>query len=283
MVHFDLTLAEEFKGSQTQLERMLKLRTTVSLNNMMLFDADGKINKYDSPLEIITDFCRVRLAMYEKRKAYLLAKLQRQAEILSEKARFIKLVLQGEIKVKRRKIFDLVQDLKKHNFKALKEWKGDEDKEAGDDEENKEEDDDEEESEQEVDEEKKKKRETKKGVLDYEYLVGMPIVTLTMEKVQELNAQKDLKLQERDALKAKKPKTIWLEDLDVLEDALKERMQARAREEKEERSKIEKAQAKAGYKDARRAQKEEKEAQREAKRASSTSSFTRLKKQKTSA
>merc|ERR1719484_271653 len=100
---------------------------------MMLFDADGKIQKYDSPLEILKDFCRVRLHMYEKRKAYLLARLQRQSEILSEKARFIKLVLTKDIKVKKRKIFDLIQDLKKHSFKALREIKGpdDDEKEEG--------------------------------------------------------------------------------------------------------------------------------------------------------
>merc|ERR1719378_1397220 len=164
----------------------------------MLFDADGKIQKYDSPLEILKDFCRVRLHMYEKRKAYMLAKLQRQSEILSEKARFIKLVLTHDIKVKKRKIFDLIQDLKKHNFRPMTEFKGPEDDDkAGAEEDEKESDDEDEESgsEDKLSEEQKKKKATKKGVVDYEYLVGMPIVTLTMEKVQELTAQKDLKLQ----------------------------------------------------------------------------------------
>ena len=37
-------------------------------------------------------------------KAYILARLQRESEILSEKARFIKLVLKGDLKVKRRNV-----------------------------------------------------------------------------------------------------------------------------------------------------------------------------------
>jgi len=279
-VHFNLHLAQEFKDT-TQLEKALRLRTTVSLNNMMLFNQDGKITKYDSPLEILTDFCRVRIVLYEKRKAYILARLQKEAEVLSEKARFIKLVLKGEIKVKKRKIFDLIADLKKHAFKALREIKGPElQGEAEDAEEQDKEESEEESDEENASEELKRKKATKQGVNDYEYLVGMPIVTLTMEKIQELTNQKDLKIQERDALKKKTPKQIWLDDLDVLDEALNERLKLRQKEEREERVRIEKARAKAGFKDARRAEAEEKEKQREKKRAASSSSLGRLKKAK---
>jgi len=282
-VHFELALAQEFKNA-TQLEKALRLRTTISLNNMMLFDADGKIQKYDSPLEIIQDFGRVRLSMYEKRKAHILAKLQRECEILSEKARFIKLVLKGDLKVKKRKIFDLIADLKKNSFKPLKEIKGPSDgDEAEPDDEDKEDDDDDDDSdEDEENEEKKRKKTTRQGVRDFEYLVGMPIITLTMEKIQELTNQRDVKVQERDVLKKKSPKVLWSEDLDALEEALSERNKLRQKEEREERSRIEKAHARAGYKDARRAAADEKEKQREAKRASSAPALTRLKRAKTS-
>jgi DNA topoisomerase-2 len=124
-VHFDLQLGQDFGCvTQAHCERALKLRSSIPLTNMMLFDPDGKIHKYESPLEVIKDFSKLRLKMYEKRKAYLLAKLQRECEILTEKARFIRLVLKGDLKVKKRKIFDLIQDLKRHSFKALHEIKG---------------------------------------------------------------------------------------------------------------------------------------------------------------
>jgi len=98
----------------------------------------------------------------------------------------------------------------------------------------------------------KKKKATQQGVRDYEYLVGMPIVTLTIERVQELMKQRDMKIAERDELQKKSHKDLWLEDLLELEQALDERDKVRAREEKEERSRISKAKAKAGFKDARR-------------------------------
>lgn len=40
--------------------------------NMMLFDADGKIKRYDSPEEILTEFFDLRLQYYERRRVGLL-------------------------------------------------------------------------------------------------------------------------------------------------------------------------------------------------------------------
>lgn len=38
----------------------------------MLFDAEGKIRRYDSPEEILTEFFNLRLQYYEKRRVALL-------------------------------------------------------------------------------------------------------------------------------------------------------------------------------------------------------------------
>lgn len=38
----------------------------------MLFDADGKIKRYESPEEILTDFFGLRLQYYERRRVALL-------------------------------------------------------------------------------------------------------------------------------------------------------------------------------------------------------------------
>jgi len=70
------------------------------------------------------EFGKTRLAMYEKRKAFLLARLQRECEVLSAKARFVKLVLSGELVIKRRKILDLCKELRQRSFKPIHEMKG---------------------------------------------------------------------------------------------------------------------------------------------------------------
>lgn len=45
-----------------------KLTGKLSTSNMMLFDFDSKIKKYDSPESILEEFYPVRLAYYQKRK-----------------------------------------------------------------------------------------------------------------------------------------------------------------------------------------------------------------------
>ncbi|CAE7816482.1 TOP2A [Symbiodinium sp. CCMP2456] len=125
-VHFVLSLSSE---GQLHADKVFKLRSSISMNNMMLFDADGKIKKYDTPKDILQDFAQVRLKMYETRKAYLLARLTRECEVLSAKARFVKLVIEGRIVIRKRKIADLAQDLRKHGFKALRDLQGEQSEE----------------------------------------------------------------------------------------------------------------------------------------------------------
>lgn len=241
-VHFELSLSAEgnAQAEKDNLEKAFKMRSSISFNNMMLFNADGKIKKYDSALDILREFADVRLSIYETRKAYLLARLTREREVLSAKARFVKMVIEGKIVIRKRKIVDLAQDLRKNGFKALWELKGEsaaETEEKGEDEEADEDDG--------SGEEGDAPDATRKAVKDFEYLVGMPISTLTAEKVAKLMQEQEKKAQELQTLKRKKPSDLWLEDLEVLETALNERDAAALQEEEKEQAKIQKAKSKA--------------------------------------
>jgi len=263
-VHFELSLSmDAIKSTEvSMLEKAFRLRSTISMNNMVLFDAEGKIQKYDTALDILQDFAKTRLVMYEKRKAFLLGRLTRECEILTAKARFILMVVQGQIVIKRRKILDLVNDLRKSGFKPVHEMKGHgkagvqgQDDDAAEDK-----DEDEEEEEREGDDEDEaagvdgdgnstpssaSRAATKQGIKDFEYLVGMPIATLTLEKVEELTRQRDIKKSELDTLQKKTPQKLWLDDLDQLERALDERDALAAVAKQVEEDKIMKARAKA--------------------------------------
>lgn len=66
-----------------------------------------------------------------------------------------------------------------------------------------------------------KELETKKYVRidnSYDHLLGMPIYTLTKEKVDELLKQKDEKQTQYDNLKKKSPEQLWIDDLTDLLD-----------------------------------------------------------------
>jgi len=56
------------KAEQQGLAEFFKLTSKINTSNMICFDLDGKIKKYNSPEEIIEDFYPKRLAYYQKRK-----------------------------------------------------------------------------------------------------------------------------------------------------------------------------------------------------------------------
>lgn len=69
-MHFVVTMGtkELEKAEQQGLLDFFKLTGKISTSNMICFDFDGKIRKYDSPEEIVDAFYPMRLAYYQKRK-----------------------------------------------------------------------------------------------------------------------------------------------------------------------------------------------------------------------
>ena len=70
---------------------------------MVAFDPMGRIKKYNDVLEIIKDFYYVRLEYYQKRKDYMTDNLQNQLLMLSEQARFIKMIIEKQLSVANKK------------------------------------------------------------------------------------------------------------------------------------------------------------------------------------
>lgn len=216
---------------------------------MMLFNEEGKITKYASAVHIIEDFAAVRLHVYDKRKAYMVNKLTRECDVLSAKARFIKLVIEGQLKIKRRSIKDLGQDLRRLGFKPHDDIndKGeteDADKDGENAQEPDAEEDDEAMEDTEADSEAATKRSNAKDVKDFEYLVGMPISTLTAERIEELMKQVQTKKVELESLKKKTIQKMWLDDLEELEKALAERDALIEKDEQASQALLKKAKAK---------------------------------------
>lgn len=85
------------------IEKLLKLTTTVSTTNMHLFDDQCRLHKYQSIPEIIDAFYTVRLGLYGKRKTALVAALEKQLTVLSNRAKFIMENLDGTIDLRRKK------------------------------------------------------------------------------------------------------------------------------------------------------------------------------------
>lgn len=69
-VHFIITMnAKDLeKAEAVGLHEFFKLTSKINTSNMICFDFEGKIKRYDSPEEILEDFYPVRLSYYQKRK-----------------------------------------------------------------------------------------------------------------------------------------------------------------------------------------------------------------------
>lgn len=121
-VHFVLKvpkLQEIVRGEG--IEKKFKLASSISANNYVLFDFEGKIKRYASEEDILREFFVLRKQLYERRKEYLLAKLRKEFQTLENKVRFILGVISEEIKVSRVKKRAIVNRLRAMGFKTQSE------------------------------------------------------------------------------------------------------------------------------------------------------------------
>jgi len=72
-VHFIVQMdpKELVKAEEKGLLEYFKLTSKLTTTNMIAFDFDGKIKKYESPEAILEEFYGVRMTYYQKRKVYI--------------------------------------------------------------------------------------------------------------------------------------------------------------------------------------------------------------------
>jgi DNA topoisomerase-2 len=186
------------------LYKKFKLWTTLSTSNMMLFDQHGKIKKYNSPNQVLDEFYQLRLAFYYKRKQFLLDEIQHDLTKISNQARFVQAVIQDEMKIRNVKKQSILQKLVEDGYKAFpKKKKAKVIGEIDDDDNNQ------------SQSEKEEEEENKEDVIGngYDYLLSMPLSTLTYEKVTSLNRNREAKQKELDILINTSPESMYQTEL----------------------------------------------------------------------
>jgi DNA topoisomerase-2 len=81
-----------------RLKRFLKIEERQS-ENLTVLDENGKLKIFNNAKEIISYFVNFRLGYYDKRKQYLIDSLTNKLMILSNRAAFIKAIIEGKLKV----------------------------------------------------------------------------------------------------------------------------------------------------------------------------------------
>jgi len=82
--------------------KQFKLISSMSSTNMHLFDANDKLKKYSSIVEIIDDYFLKRLEMYECRRQYLIEFVEKELLLLQNKVRYIQENLDGTIDLRKK-------------------------------------------------------------------------------------------------------------------------------------------------------------------------------------
>ncbi|OMJ19226.1 DNA topoisomerase 2 [Smittium culicis] len=217
-VDFYLTLTDKQMNDARKegFEARFKLIGSISTSNMVCFDREGRIKKYDSPEAIITEFYPLRLRYYQLRKDALIAQLSEEWERLNNRARFVLEIIQKKLVVQNRKRNDIIEELFNRGYKPFPKAAkkavvssddpsnksfGNEDESSG-------------ESENESNANNAQKNKLGVSASDYDYLLSMPIWNLTYEKFEKLNKERDDCQARLDSLLAKSPKYLWSSDLD---------------------------------------------------------------------
>ena len=102
--------------TEAQLSEALRLHSTHTLANMHAFDAEQRLRRFESPLDIVRAFVPVRLETYELRKAHQLRARGDEYTLKAEQARFIERVADGRIDTFRAVRANIVQQLETFDF-----------------------------------------------------------------------------------------------------------------------------------------------------------------------
>jgi len=242
-ISFTITLETPEKMKELEdktLEKVFKLTTLLGTTNMVLFNKHGTLHKYDHVGEVLQEFFDVRLEHYMKRKDAMLVVLKREECRLSNKARFVLAIVEGELhisNVAKRTVLHLLRDAGYDLLpRILSTSKSTESEEGGGDDA----------GEDGVDvnmvvmaqsASAAKHADDTTLAAGYDYLLSMAVLNLTLEKVNALKKQLEEKREKIAALEGTQPRDMWTTDLDAFLLALTQ-YEEEARVDAEEQRKL---------------------------------------------
>ena len=155
------------KGVNDSLITRLKLYKIVN-ENYTAIDENLKVREFKSAKEIIDYYIYIKLKFLQKRKTYIIEKLNKDFKILENKLRFLNMYISKELSITDKSKSELEIELEKLNF----------DKFDG-----------------------------------YSYLIGMPLYSLTTDKVKELETSIEKLKKEIETVTKTSIEQMWRKDL----------------------------------------------------------------------
>jgi len=168
---------------------VLKLSTNLTTNNMHLFDKNGTMKKYHSPLDILEEFYNIRLQGYEDRKAHQSRQLESLSLVQDNQLRFLEEVSSGKFTVHGSSKASIVTKLIEANYSP---------------------------------DPRTKNESEKLDSKSFNYLLNTPLWDFTTDAVDTLRSKQSTTVTSLRKLTSQSPGDMWKEDLDHLEVIIKE-------------------------------------------------------------
>ena len=180
-VNFTLTETED--GLSCNLNN-LKLHSYLYTTNMVVFNEKYQLKKYNID-QIINDFCYMRYEFYKKRKQYIIKQLEKDLRFLGNKERFITEIINKKLNIMNVDENILIKELEKRGYDKENVKVDDEGEESGG---------------------------------GYNYLLRLPVRTLTSNQVKKI--QNDILSLEKklDYITKISEKKMWVNDLNEFEE-----------------------------------------------------------------
>ncbi|VEU35638.1 unnamed protein product [Pseudo-nitzschia multistriata] len=202
--------SQMIRMEQTGLEHAFKLTSNLLLTNMNAFNADGLIQKFDSPESIADAYFPTRLSLYDDRKSVLTSEMNYKSEVLKNKARFIQLVSDGKIHLVGGQMTEekTVSELTSFGFRTVEELNSlrnnnsIHDKLAGCD--------------VGPSENDEVVEENYNGKSSFDYLFKMPLSSLTSDRISALMKEAAETESNLNDIRGLRSEELWLSDLDKL-------------------------------------------------------------------
>jgi len=194
-VRFILYFTEEgydaIKEDTAAFEKRFKMTTSWKTTNMTCFDTEFRLVKYPTVGDMLEAFVEKRLPMYEARRLHQMAVLKKQMIELDAKRRFIQAILEERLVIQKRTDEEIVAGLKACDIPALSCMEKPEEYDS------------------------------------YDFVMRMRIDRLKQSAVVELDEQLAEKQGQIDHLEAETGASLWLSDLEELNEAWKRYAEAR--------------------------------------------------------
>ncbi|CAH0055093.1 unnamed protein product [Clonostachys solani] len=198
-VHFKIQLHETnaMDLNHQGLLGLFKLNKQIGTSNLVAFNKAGQLQKYQTVEEILEEYYIFRLEMYAKRKLYWLSKYKIKHRRLQNQTRFIREIIGGELVVQTQNKQAIIDQLREQNYEPFSPCRGGSKPQMIDD-----------------NMETLRQQDPNENALNFDYVLSMPIWSLTQERLDELNTMIEANKAELDALEALSVKDMWCQDLD---------------------------------------------------------------------